>query len=250
MRRFFWNKKAQIGQSGWIKDADAKHIHTVLRMKQGDFLVIFDGEGNDFEAKIVSTSPNEVRVEVIKNIESVDKAPVNITLAQAMLKGKKMDMLARQVTELGIKRWIPFQSERSIPTPIKKKLAAKQTRWKTIVIESMKQCRRSNMTDVHKVVSFNDMLNLGQRDDIKLIFWEDAHLPLSEALKNSPAEPQNITAILGPEGGFTESEVEAAENLGFQSVSLGKRILKAETATVTVCALMQYSFGDLGSPDS
>ena len=246
MRRFFWWDKAGIGEIGIIGGTDAWHICKVLRMKAGETLAVFDGAGNDYEAEIKALSPDEVKVMPVKRIRSNTDSPVRITLAQAMLKGKKMDVLARQMTELGITRWIPFLSERSIPSPTAKKLSARMERWRTIVIESLKQCQRSRLTEICDVVSFGRALEMGRSDDVKLIFWENETRPLHEALQSVPDKCERIYAVLGPEGGFSEAEIDMAISHGYESVSLGPRILRVDTAALAVCALMQHIFGDLG----
>ncbi len=246
MRRFFWQDKAGIGQTGIIVGTDARHIRTVLRMKSGDTLVVFDGVGNDYEAEIKTVSPDEVRVSPLKRIHTVMESPVKITIAQAMLKGKKMDVLARQITELGITQWAPFFSERSIPVPARAKVPARLERWRTIIIESMKQCQRSWLTELGDIVSFDEALEMGRTDDVKLIFWEEETRTLPDILGPVPDSCERVFVIIGPEGGFSKVEIEKAVSLGYQSVSLGQRILKAETAALSVCTLMQYIFGDMG----
>lgn len=246
MRRFFWQDRAGIGQEGIIGGTDARHIRKVLRMKPGDTLVVFDGAGNDYEAEIKTISPDQVRVSPVKRIHTTMDSPVKITFAQAMLKGKKMDVLARQITELGITRWVPFFSERSIPVPAKAKLPVRLERWRTIVIESMKQCQRSWLTELGDIVSFDQALEMGKSDDVKLIFWEEETRTLPEVLGPVPDRCERVFAIIGPEGGFSETEIEKAVSFGYKSVSLGSRILKAETAAISVCTLMQYLFGDMG----
>lgn len=246
MRRFFWQDKAGIGQEGMIGGSDARHIRTVLRMKPGDTLVVFDGAGNDYEAEIRTIFPDRVKVSPVKRIHTTMDSPVKITLAQAMLKGKKMDVLARQITELGITRWVPFFSGRSIPMPARAKLPQRLERWRTIIIESMKQCQRSWLTELDGIVSFDEALEMGKTDDVKLIFWEEETQALSKVLDPVPDKCKRVFAIIGPEGGFSEEEIKKAVSLGYQSVSLGSRILKAETAALSVCTLMQYLFGDMG----
>jgi 16S rRNA (uracil1498-N3)-methyltransferase len=246
MRRFFWEDKAGIGQTGVIGGTDARHIRTVLRMKPGDTLVVFDGAGNDYEAEIKVVSADQVSVSPVNRIHTSMDSPVKITLAQAMLKGKKMNTLARQITELGITRWVPFLSERSIPVPAKEKLPARLERWRSIVIESMKQCQRSRLTEIGDIVSFDAALEMGRSDDVKLIFWEEETRTLPEVLDPVPDICERIFAVIGPEGGFSETEIEKGVSLGYQSVSLGPRVLKAETAALSVCTLMQYLFGDMG----
>ncbi len=246
MRRFFWQDKAGIGQTGIIVGTDARHIRTVLRMKPGDALVVFDGVGNDYEAEIKTVSPDEVGVSPVKRIHTTMESPVKITIAQAMLKGKKMDVLARQITELGITRWVPFFSERSIPVPARAKVPARLERWRTIIIESMKQCQRSWLTELGDIVSFDEALEMGRTDDVKLIFWEEETRTLPDILGPVPDSCERVFVIIGPEGGFSKVEIEKAVSLGYQSVSLGQRILKAETAALSVCTLMQYIYGDMG----
>jgi 16S rRNA (uracil1498-N3)-methyltransferase len=250
MRRFFWQDTTEIGETGIIYGNDARHIRTVLRMKPGDVLTVFDGAGNDFEAEIQGISSDEIRILPVKKIDTHTDSPVAITFAQALLKGKKMDVLARQITELGITKWVPFLSERSVPVPAKGKLPARLERWQTIIIESLKQCRRSRMTEISDIVTFDQTLEMGRSDDVKLIFWENETRTLHEVLDLLPDTCDKIFAILGPEGGFSETEIEKAVSLGYKSVSLGPRILKAETAAISVCALMQYVFGDLGGARS
>ncbi len=245
-RRFFWENKSGIGQSGFIKGTDAKHIRTVLRMKAGDRLVVFDGRGNDFEAEIEEVTSKEIRIVPLKMMQLNTDSPVQITLAQAMLKGRKMGLLARQITELGITRWIPFISERAVPTPNADKQNERRQRWQTIMVESLKQCRRSRLPQVDPVVSFKQTLTTGKSDDFKLIFWEDETEPLGDVLETAPRECKRVFAVLGPEGGFSEAEIKLARSLGYHGVSLGPRILKAETATIAVCAILQNYFGDLG----
>ena len=246
LRRFFWREKLEIGQVGSIKGSDAKHIRTVLRMKAGDRLVVFDGRGNDFEAEIEAVTSTEIKIVPLKKVHLNTDSPMHITIAQAMLKGKKMDLLARQITELGITRWMPFMSERTVPTPQAGKKSKRTKRWHTIMVEALKQCRRSRLPQGDPVTPFEQALAAAESTDFKLIFWEDETHSLSKVLDTVPKPCKRIFAVLGPEGGFSEAEIETAKSMGYQSVSLGPRILKAETATVTVCALVQYHFGDLG----
>jgi len=245
MRRFFLGDKVNIGQEAFIYGSDAKHIHRVLRMSVGDHLIIFDGAGNDFEAEIIKIDPGKATIKPLKKVRHVTDSPVSITIAQAMLKGKKMDVLARQITELGVKRWIPFLSERSVASPPEDRLVARLERWRTIALESLKQCQRSRVPEICHVESLKKVLDMGMSDDLKLLFWENETRTLKDVLGPCPRQHERIFVVLGPEGGFSQAEVEAAVSQGYQCVSLGPRILKAETATVAVCTLMQFLFGDL-----
>lgn len=246
--RYFFIEKSEIGKpTVAITGSDAKHIKNVLRMKPGDTIGLFDGEGLDYESHIVSVSTGSVELSVVRSFPSTAESPVHITVAQAYLKDRKMDDLIRQVTELGIKQWTPFFAERSVPRPDEKRLNSRTKRWKKIAKEALKQCKRGYVTAVGKPVTFEDALNLGQGSDLKIAFWERESKPIDSLIK--PVREKRIDRIfvlLGPEGGFTAGEIESARAGGFVTAGLGPRILRAETATLSACILLQYLFGDMG----
>ena len=148
------------------------HISKVLRLKTGDMISVFDGRGHAFECCITSLSPHEVEVIVENDRPSKTESDLHITFAQAMLKSKKMDTLIRQATELGISRWAPFYSERSVPTPDRKRMAARLERWNKISREALKQCGRDIFMEVLPPMPMEEMLRQGQACDRKIIFWE------------------------------------------------------------------------------
>jgi len=244
MRRFFADSSDINDSAAIITGSDANHIRNVLRLKPGDNIRLFDGSGFEYDAVITALSPGTVELSVSSKFYSSTESPVQITIAQALLKEKKMDVLIRQVTELGIKQWIPFIAARSVPRPDKERLNLRTERWKKIAKESLKQCRRNQIPDIAETASFEDMLNIGKDSDVKIIFWENENIPFS--LFPDKMDYQKIFAVLGPEGGFTRDEVDAAKECGFVTGGLGPRILRAETAAVTACSLLQYIFGDMG----
>jgi 16S rRNA (uracil1498-N3)-methyltransferase len=246
MRYFFIEKSEREDSILNITGPDARHIKTVLRMKPGDKIGLFDGKGFEYEAKIVDLSPGSVQVSLIRRFPSTAESPLQIIVAQAFLKEKKMDGLVRQLSELGIIKWIPFIAERSIPRPDKKQLLTRTKRWEKIAKEALKQCRRGCMMKIGETVSFEEMLNLGQVCDLKVAFWEDELQPAHANLLGSGDQIDTVFALIGPEGGFTQKEIEKAKDRGFTTVGLGPRILRAETATVAACVLLQYLFGDMG----
>jgi 16S rRNA (uracil1498-N3)-methyltransferase len=245
MRYFFIEHGKSTGSTLTITGSDARHIKTVLRLKSGDKVGLFDGKGFEYEAEIVDLSIGRVSVAVIRRFPSTAESPVQITVAQGFLKEKKMDGLVRQLSELGIIKWIPFFAERSIPKPDKKQLSARTRRWEKISKEAIKQCRRGCIMEIGDTVSFEEILNLSQTADLKIAFWEDEFQPLTAELPESDGKIKKIYALLGPEGGFTQQEIEKAKDRGFVSASLGPRILRAETATIAACVLLQHLFGDM-----
>jgi len=246
MRRFFSPQELEVDMSAVISGSDATHISKVLRLKIDDVIAVFDGRGHAFECRIRSVSPEAVTVMAEKAHASKKESHVQITFAQAMLKSKKMDTLIRQATELGISRWVPFFSERSVPTPDQKRLSARVERWNKISREALKQCGRDIFMEVLPPVSMEAVLKQGESCDRKIIFWE---CESGSAVTSMPApqdQIRSLVVVVGPEGGFSAREVELATSLGYAPMSLGPRILKAETAAIAAAVLMQYRFGDMG----
>jgi len=247
MRYFFIKQSDLAGSKAIVKGSDAHHIKNVLRLKPGDKIGLFDGTGLNYETRIVNILPKSVEVSVIRSFPSATESSVDITVAQALLKDRKMDLLVRQLTELGIARWIPFIAKRSVPRPDEKRLITRIERWKKIAKEAAKQCKRCRPPKIDATVSFEEVLNLGKDSDLKIVFWEEESKPVDKELSVSNVKPaEKIFILLGPEGGFTLKEVESAKARGFITAALGPRILRAETATVAACTLLQYLFGDMG----
>jgi len=248
MRRFFIEKSKITCPIIFITGSDAAHIKKVLRMKLGDRIGLFDGMGFEYEARIENLLAGSVEVSITKRFLSASESPVQIIVAQALLKDKKMDILARQLTEIGITKLIPFTSIRSVPRPDKKRLSARRKRWEKIAIEAIKQCRRGHVTEIGETITFNDIIKIIDDEcDLKLVFWENESKPISDAVQQvHDRHYKKILAVLGPEGGFTEKEIEDARASGFATASLGPRILRSETAAVAACTILQYIFGDMG----
>lgn len=243
MQKFIIPKIDTIPSRAGITGQDAKHIFKVLRLNPGDSIDITNGHGKDYTAKIVLTSKTKIEVEIIEECESKTESPVNITLCSGMLKDKKMDLVIKHVTQLGIFEWIPFFCKRSIPTPDAKRMEKRIQRWESIAKESLKQCGRSRLPKISTPMSFEKLMNHSFNYNTKIAFWEKASLGLDTLKQNSPAH--DIIILIGPEGGFSESEIGMAEKKGFLSYSLGPRILRAETACISSCTLIQHILGDL-----
>jgi 16S rRNA (uracil1498-N3)-methyltransferase len=249
--RYFFIEESELKDSIFnITGPDARHIKTVLRMKPGDKIGLSDGKGFEYEAKIMDLSPGRVKASLIRRFPSTAESPLKIIVAQAFLKEKKMDGLVRQLSELGIVKWIPFIAERSVPSPNKKQHLARTKRWEKIAKEALKQCRRGRIMEIGETVSFEEILNLGQSCDLKVIFWEDELQPVNANLTRPSIQINSVFALIGPEGGFAQKEIEKARDHGFVTVGLGPRILRAETATVAACVLLQYLFGDMSQKKS
>ncbi len=247
MRRFFIESTEVNKPTVSLSGSETKHIKNVLRLKAGDTIRLFDRSGFEYDAMIKTLSGGRAELCIARKYPATSDSPVQLIVAQAFLKAKKMDSLVRQLCELGMNRWIPFFSERSIPRPDEKRLAARMQRWQKIAQESFKQCGGSVLPQITVPLAFEDVLELGQACDVKYIFWENETQPLDRTFASRTNHTINdILIMLGPEGGFDMREIQKARNYGFEVAGLGPRILRTETATIAACALMQYLYGDMG----
>lgn len=224
------------------------HLHyicSVQRMKPGSRLFLFDGHGLEYEAVIIDISAERAVAEIIAKEQKPDR-PARITLLQALPKAQKMEFIIQKATELGIDEIRPFHSERSIPRLTLEKAQHKTERWRKIAHEAARQCGRSDVPQIAEPCVFRDIFNVTEPDAFKMIFWEEeSRQGLKEVLQQS-SHPHIFSIIVGPEGGLSPEEVDAAKNSGFIPVSLGKQILKLETAAVAILAILQYEVGLLG----
>lgn len=242
LRRFYMAPEMVNQAQPEITGSDAGHISRVLRLSINDVVELFDGTGNGYRARIVSTSPQKVVFAIESSYALLSESPLHITLAQGMLKDRKMDDLIRQLTELGIARWMPFYASRSVPSPGNKGLGKRLERWNKIAVEAVKQCRRGRIPQISPVEDFKAVLAAADEHDQKVLFWEDTN----QAFEIPNRAIQKIILVVGPEGGFDPREVQQAKRHGFLTTGLGPRILRAETASLAACALVQYCLGDMG----
>ena len=247
MRYFFIDPSLVTGPEVSITGSEAHHIKTVLRLKPGDGLKLFDGTGFEYEAAIVSVSAQKVAVEIHRKAKAAAPSGAQIIVAQSFLKEKKMDDLVRNLCELGITQWVPFFSQRSIARPDAKRLAGRSQRWQRIATEAVKQCRRIDTPQIGDAISFEEVLDFSKNCDLKLVFWENESSLLPRDLASKENSSKKILVMLGPEGGFTDQEINMVRSCGFVSAGLGPRILRAETATIAAVTLVQYLFGDMGA---
>lgn len=232
-----------------LGEENLRYLKTVLRLKKGSRLVLFDGTGYEYGAVIRDFDAHEISVEILGK-EKIDVSGLNITLAQSLAKSAKMDFIVQKATELGVTRIIPFVSDRSIPRLSESKSAARISRWRKITVEASRQCKRITIPVITDMLSFRDMLELSHKGDLRIIFWEEeTERGLKDILRNADKVVDNMFLIVGPEGGFSREEVEEAIHGGFVSATLGKYILRTETVGLTILSIVQYERGILGSAE-
>jgi 16S rRNA (uracil1498-N3)-methyltransferase len=245
MRRFFIDSVISTDGKVMIDGREARHMKNVLRLKTGEPVILFDGSGVEYEATIDSLSSERAVLSIHSKSKAKSSVPTRIIVAQSFLKEKKMDTLVRQLCELGMAKWVPFFSERSVSRPDKERLAGRINRWRKISIEALKQSRRTELPEINDVLTYDEVLALADECDLKIIFWENEPIPFQVPEISKP-DIETILLVLGPEGGFTEDEIRSAKAHDFVTGGLGPRILRAETAALAACTLVQYVIGDMG----
>ena len=246
MKRFFVDRAAVQSGKPTLTGPDVKHVRTVLRLRPGDEVSLFDGQGWDYCARIEALTPRAVTLEVLKRFPSISESPVKITIGQALLRGRKMDRVVRQLTELGIHALIPVIAERSIPRLQGDRWLQKQRRWEAIAAESLKQCGRFCGPRLEPPMPLETVIGTAETYDLSVVFHDDEGLsaPESDPLEQT-GQIRRVLALVGPEGGFAPGEIKLAVSAGFACISFGPRVLKADTAVVAAGAILQHALGDM-----
>ncbi len=207
--------------------------------------MVFDGSAKEYEGKIIEEGPSSVVILIQKIVPSKRESSLEITLAQGLLKGEKMDYVIQKATELGVKEIVPFFSSRSIPQLEKPRKIKRHQRWEKIAIEAAKQCGRGVVPRIEPLQDYSEILQKNLPDFLRLVLWEKEGRRLQEALEGL-REMGKVFFIVGPEGGLSQEEVGRAEEKGFIPVSLGGRILRSETSSLCLLSILQYERGDIG----
>jgi 16S rRNA (uracil1498-N3)-methyltransferase len=228
-----------------VEGQSVRHIRNVLRLKKGDEMTVFDGSGKEYGGTIVGESSSSVIMAIQEILPSKTESPLEITLAQSLLKGEKMDYLIQKATELGVREIVPFFSSRSIPLLEGSKRSARLRRWLKIAIEASKQCGRGVVPVIQPIQEYSGLLLSASQDSLRLILWEREGERLGEVL-TPVKEKTKVFFMVGPEGGFSQEEVENAKQAGFLPISLGERILRSETVSLSLLSILQYEWGDMG----
>jgi len=226
-----------------LQSREMRYILKVLRLGPGDEVTVFNGEGVEYLAELCEDYGGGIYLVVKEELRPERESPLRLTLAQGLLKGEKMKFVIQKATELGVARIVPITTSRSIPFLEEEKETLRIQRWRRIAQEATKQCGRTVVPQVTEIQDLGDFL--AQSKGAKLILWEEEPTPLREVLERIDPSP-GITLLIGPEGGFSEKEVTHAQTHGFLAAGLGGRILRAETAALSVLSILQHLFGDLG----
>ncbi len=242
MNRFF-GKSENIFQDRIVIDgSDVNHIKNVLRMKNGDKLIVNGGDNKDYLCSIRDFSESDVILDILEITETNRELPSKIYLFQGLPKADKMELIIQKCVELGVHEIIPVSMKRCVVKLDEKKAKSKITRWQAISESAAKQSNRNIIPVVREVMSFKEAVKMASENmDISIIPYELAQgmEATKEALEKIHGD-MSAAVFIGPEGGFDISEIEMAKENGIIPVSLGKRILRTETAGMTVMSILMY----------
>lgn len=214
-----------------LRQAQVYQLRHVLRLHDGDELAVFDGSGKEWLARLQGET-----AELVRPIEGVVEPQTQLTLFQATIKPARLELVLQKGTELGITRFVPFAAERSVRT------AERRARWQSIVAEAAEQSGRRIVPEIASVLSFDEAVAEATSRGVPFMPWEGADRPKLSAVHR---HCRHLALIVGPEGGFTENEVERARARGAVTVTLGRRILRSETAAIVAAALLLHLNGEL-----
>jgi len=242
MYQFFVEPERIGSEQALITGPDVNHIRNVLRMKPGEAVRISDGSGSCYDGIIDTLQNDEIVVRLSgEKIESTE-LPVETVLFQGLPKSDKMELIIQKNTELGISAIVPVSTSRAVVKLDEKKADSKVKRWNGIAEAAAKQSKRTLIPQIRPVMSFKQALIEASAFDIKLMPYENAEGMAFTRKCISEIKPGARVAIfIGPEGGFSEEEVEAASEAGFVPITLGRRILRTETAGMSVLSMLVYA---------
>ena len=236
----FFVTEDQIGEETVvIRGSDVNHIRNVLRMRQGEPLFISGGEGTGYECEICHIGTDQVMARILSRSDRTGELPARLHLFQGLPKGDKMELVIQKAVELGVSEVIPVITRRTIVKLDKKKVEAKTARWNAVAESAAKQSKRSIVPEVRPVSGFADALKEAAGFALSLMPYERAgDMGQTRRLLKTAGPGMDIAVFIGPEGGFEEEEVRQAVEAGVKPITLGKRILRTETAGLCVLSAL------------
>ena len=243
MQRFFVKQEQLNKDIVVICGEDYNHIRNVLRMKTGEEVLLCDGSDKEYLCQITAynTEEESVELKITDIFGNARELPAKITLFQGYPKGDKMEMIVQKAVELGVYEIVPVMMKRSIVKLDDKKAAKKVERFNGIALSAAKQSKRGIIPEVKEVMSFQEAVAYAEQKEYVLLPYEQAEgMEYSRGLLQAAKGKKSIAVFIGPEGGFEPSEVSMIEAIGGKTLSLGHRILRTETAGVTIMSLLMF----------
>jgi 16S rRNA (uracil1498-N3)-methyltransferase len=242
LTRVFIDAPLEPGTRVTLEGNAASHLTRVLRLRVGASLALFNGQGGEYSASIDKAHGGSVTVAIGAASAIERESPLELTLAQGVSRGERMDLVVQKATELGVSRLVPLLTERSVVQLSAQHAQRKANRWRAIAVAACEQCGRNRLPQLAAPAALSDFLRgTGAPGHTRLLLSPDGTATLAGLAR--PAA--GVTVLIGPEGGLTDEEAQAAMAAGFTAVRLGPRVLRTETAAIAALAVLQREFGDL-----
>lgn len=243
---FFIERGTIQGKTVSVTGPLARHLKKSLRVRPGENVWLAEAGGPRYEARITAVDRDRLTGQILSAIPSPPPRLPRITVGFALIKGDGMDWAIQKATELGAARLVPLITARTVVRPQATRAGHQTRRWESIALEAAQQSMRWEVPTVAAPEAFDAWCAMPDPNACRLILWEKpGGRPLRDRLRGKP-RPDSVTLAIGPEGGFDPGEIEMAERAGFETVSLGTRIVRSESAVLAALAIVQYEWGDLG----
>ena len=244
MNRFYHPERLEINQNIYLDDTSAHHALQVMRVKTNDRFIVFNGDGFDYLAEVIEIEKRKLKLHVLSRSINATESPVKVTLVQSLSSNEKMDWIIQKATELGVNHILPIYSTRSIIKLDTARAEKKLMHWQQVAVSACEQSGRAKVPEIHQPISFIKALQLSMlnKNTLKIILAPNGSASF-ESLP--PLNHQDIVLLIGPEGGFSEEEITLARNHLYIALKLGPRVLRTETAPLSILSIIQYRYGDL-----
>lgn len=243
--KYFVDDKNIVGNKVYVSGQDYNHIKNVLRLSPGENIIVSNGKNREYEVKIIGFRDNIVTTEILETLQMCSEPSVKITLFQGIPKGEKMELIIQKTVEIGVFKVIPVVMERVIVKLDSKSSLKKTERWRKVSEQAAKQSGRNIVPEIEEPVDFVEAVGILKNLDVVFVLYEKEYkITLKDLLINLPERQNEIGVLIGPEGGFSDREIDLLRE--FNIVSLGPRILRTETAGLIASAIILFQMGDLG----
>ena len=244
--RFYAPPDEHDGRAVILSADETHHLVKVLRLGPGDEINVFDGHGREYACRVQTATGSSARLEIIEEVPGRVESSLRLTLAQALAKGEKFDLIVQKATELGITRVVPLVTDHADVKLKADRREGRLDRWRRISLEALKQCGRRRLVEITNPMSVAELVNSehASSECTVLHFSEKGGAAVEDALKDATSGSA-VTAVIGPEGGWSDAELELLSGHGAKAVTLGPRTLRTETAAIVAVALIQHALGDL-----
>lgn len=246
-RRFYTPPSGINGSVAMLPASETHHLSHVLRLKPGTEVFLFDGRGREYRCRLSRIVGSHAELEIVATLPDRVESTLNLTLAQALAKADRFDLIVQKATELGVSRIFPLVTDHCNIHIKASDLRKKVERWERIALEALKQCGRRTLVEITEPMSLQESLNslINVKEEV-FVFSERNGRPISEMIEGQ-SRISRAFAVVGPEGGWSDQEAGMFDELGFATLTLGPRLLRTETASIVAVALLQHLIGDLSA---